>query len=83
MQFTMVSTGRKYTCGILANGTSTCWGQKISSQWIAAPSHNISWAQISSGYMHNCGVTTDGESFCWGQDTGGQSTVPDSFQAAV
>ena len=79
----MVSTGRKYTCGILANGTSTCWGQRIANHGFDQVPLNTTWSQVSSGYMHNCGVTSNSDTVCWGQDTGSQSSVPELFVAAV
>ena len=78
----MVSTGRKFSCGVLVNGTAACWGQQNAAYGMTTPPEGETFVQLSSGYMHSCGVTTDGKTMCWGQNTGGQATAPKEFVAA-
>ena len=80
--FLSVSTGRKFTCGILTNNEAVCWGMETDFDLINVPGGNTKWSTVSSGYMHSCGVTLDNRAICWGNDVGTQATVPKSFVPA-
>ncbi|MDA8838590.1 putative Ig domain-containing protein [Candidatus Poseidoniales archaeon] len=82
--FVQVSVGDTHTCGLLANGTSMCWGSNVDGQlgvgnavdrfvpaYTAMP-ESASFTQIDLGKAHSCATTSSGELFCWGRNSFGQ-----------
>jgi len=82
MPFTYISMGRFHTCGILTNGSASCWGYSNEGELgnggtteqdnpvlvdMAPP-----FKTISAGYSHTCGILTNGSAYCWGDSTNGQ-----------
>ena len=83
MQWTSLSVGREYSCGIIANGSAFCWGLGNFGQtgtgryryWFPSPKQvfgGMQWTLMTTGYEHTCGIVTNGSAFCWGYNGGGR-----------
>ena len=68
MEYTSVSAGTFYTCGVRRDGSVACWGQDELSQ--ATPPTG-EFASVSAGSAHTCGVRRDGSVACWDNDKTG------------
>ena len=78
VQFTAVSAGGYYTCGLIDTGDARCWGDNFSGQlgtgtsdYSATPAlvaGGLRFANVSAaGIRHACGLTTAGAAYCWGE----------------
>jgi len=80
-----ISTGERYTCAILDDGTVSCWGQNQygqlgdgTSTQRATPTQTSSLGTgrtadaLSSGSYHACAILDDGLVSCWGRGGNGQ-----------
>jgi len=78
VQFTAVSAGGYYTCGLIDTGDARCWGDNFSGQlgtgtsdYSATPAlvaGGLRFAKVSAaGIRHACGLTTAGAAYCWGE----------------
>jgi alpha-tubulin suppressor-like RCC1 family protein len=77
-QFTSISAGVLYTCGVTTDGEGFCWGNSARGQLgngVSGPGHSampvavlgdLLFTSITTGRVHTCGLTADGEGFCWG-----------------
>ncbi len=82
--FTQVSMGLNFACGIKGDRTAWCWGTDADGQLgngaaTTGTQHNpvvvnggSVWTQISAGGSHACGIQTDGNIYCWGDGGSGQ-----------
>ncbi len=83
--FTAITGGKYYTCGILSNGSAYCWGQGDFGQLGDGntSAHNEgnpvpvnmtpnNFTAITAGYYHTCGILSNGSAYCWGQGEYGQ-----------
>jgi alpha-tubulin suppressor-like RCC1 family protein len=70
MNFSQVSSGGKFSCGLLSNSTPICWGDNNSHQLEVPP--NILATQISAGKEHTCALLIDHTIECWGNNASGQ-----------
>lgn len=79
--WTQVSAGYAFTCGIRANATVWCTGENASGQLGVGDRTNryyltrvpgAFWAEVSAGGSHACARTVDGALFCWGHGRHGQ-----------
>ena len=59
-----LSAGHFHTCGITAEGLTTCWGRTTEGQ--STPPATTTFTQLSAGWAHTCGLTASGEAVCWG-----------------
>ena len=64
MQFSDISSGRGYTCGLRLDGSAVCWGTP--NPGAAWPPANERFVSISSGASHACAQREDGTVVCWG-----------------
>ena len=81
-----ISAGWVYTCAILDNGDSKCWGSNSygqlgdgSSTSIYAPNSTAidlgtgrTAVAISTGEYHTCTILDNGDAKCWGSDDNGR-----------
>ncbi|MBI4521078.1 MAG: Ig-like domain-containing protein [Gemmatimonadetes bacterium] len=84
--FSAISAGSEYTCGVSGNATSTvyCWGNNVSGQLGTTGGNrptpravlgNYSFRVITTShgdYRHTCGLLHDGKAYCWGDNRWGQ-----------
>jgi len=81
--FTSISAGVSYSCGILANGSAYCWGIGDSGRLgyggtaqqnspIAVNITPNNFSSISAGETHSCGILADGSAYCWGGGDNGE-----------
>jgi alpha-tubulin suppressor-like RCC1 family protein len=79
-----VSAGENFTCGIRHGGKLYCWGNDFYGQVGDGGTNEESittprrigdfedWASIAAGGFHACGVRKNGKLYCWGRDDNGQ-----------
>ena len=89
-QFVAIDTGWNYSCGLRADGITTCWGDSDSDtgrygdhgrEW---PPEGERFSSISTGSSHTCGLgTRDGSVVCWGENLNGQAFPPDDERFAA
>jgi hypothetical protein len=70
INFTQVSAGREFSCGLDALGTAYCWDQFPGVP--VAVSGGVKLKSLSVRYRHSCGVGQDDKAYCWGDNTVGQ-----------
>jgi hypothetical protein len=78
--FTQLSAGLSFVCGILVNGSVMCWGDNQNGQLgdgttidREAPTPvagGLNFSNIGAGARHVCGMLTDGRRACWGNNGG-------------
>jgi alpha-tubulin suppressor-like RCC1 family protein len=73
LAFTEVSGGRDHVCGILVDGSISCWGKSDAGK-TAPPAGEFS--AIDLGRDHACGLRGDGAVECWGVNADGESDAP-------
>ena len=67
-QFTSVSAGFNYTCGVRDTGALVCWGVNVSAgqrNGQATPPEGM-FMSVSTGETLTCGIRDTGEVECWG-----------------
>lgn len=79
--FTQLTVGREFNCGLTSGGQIWCWGRNIDGQIGVAPSGQVeqptqvgsssNWTAVTAGSFHVCGLqgTT---AYCWGAGDQGQ-----------
>ena len=83
VEYTMLSAGDSFTCGVTSMGGAKCWGINYSGQlgdgtqvdrsqpeYVHGLSSGVD--SISTGFDHTCAVTTSGGAKCWGENFRGQ-----------
>ncbi|MCW2930597.1 MAG: hypothetical protein JWM19_1559 [Actinomycetia bacterium] len=74
--FTALSGGFEFTCGLHPDGTAQCWGDPS----YAAPT-GATFTSIASGSYSTCGITTSQGIDCWGtSDIAGDLDAPTTGQ---
>ena len=82
--WTVVSTGGDYTCGI-ESGNLYCWGlgtggklgtgntssSNSPTQVVGSDNDLINWTLVSTGKFHTCGIASD-NLYCWGLGSNGR-----------
>ena len=79
-EFSAISAGAAYTCGLQADGTARCWGDSGDDE--ATPPGG-QFVAISAGEEAACGLRTDGSLACWGNKFKGQLQAPGGTFATV
>ena len=63
-EYTQVSTGGDFTCGLQTDGSVVCWGDNEWGQ-LSVPEEER-FTAIEAGGVHACGLRSDGTTVCWG-----------------
>jgi alpha-tubulin suppressor-like RCC1 family protein len=82
VEFELIVSGGKHSCGLTPEGTAYCWGYNMAGQLgngtntdsnapVAVVGSHV-FTELSTGGNHTCGVTASGEGFCWGLNFYGQ-----------
>ena len=93
-KFLQVAAGDEFTCGLLANGTVTCWGGNAFGMlgdgtfsdraFAAVPVVDLTDAvQIAAGQFHACAVRATGTVVCWGHNFFGALGTPGGQDSSV
>lgn len=72
--FSAFSNGPDHACGILRDGSVSCWGSDSNGQ--ASPPSGGDFTAISAGDTHTCALRSGGAIVCWGSNVSGQSGAP-------
>lgn len=65
--FTSVSVGGSFSCGLRTDGTIDCWGSDWWRQVTDVPAG--AFTAVDAGDWHACGLRRDGRIVCWGYNT--------------
>ncbi|MBK6847393.1 MAG: hypothetical protein IPG96_07565 [Proteobacteria bacterium] len=68
-EFSSVSAGNGYACGVRTNGTLACWGSDTYGK--AAAPLGGTFSSVSAGNQHTCAVRSTGTVTCWGDNSEG------------
>jgi alpha-tubulin suppressor-like RCC1 family protein len=82
-EFSLITSGDDFSCGLLSNGSVACWGIGTYGQLgdgTTYSSSNIAkiitsantFIDISAGANHICGILINGSAVCWGLGQEGQ-----------
>jgi alpha-tubulin suppressor-like RCC1 family protein len=78
--WTAISAGGAFSCGLRAGGLRSCWGNGGLGQLGMGDKNDAlapvakgdkGWVGISAGMRHACAIQGDGRLFCWGDDEWG------------
>jgi uncharacterized protein YjdB len=84
LDYTTVSAGKKFGCGITSASRLYCWGNDEFGQVgngsdgagetpsLAVTVKNERFSTVSAGAEHACALNLSGRAFCWGNDSHGQ-----------
>ena len=81
--FSNISSGYYFSCGVLTNGSLLCWGDNANGQLgdgntptdsdiPVSPSADYNFSSVSCGNVHACAILTNGSAMCWGDNSEGQ-----------
>lgn len=79
-----ISSGDLYACGLLDDGTISCWGNPDVISELTRLDDGSSFVQVSAGRKFACGLLNGGGVACWGENKQGQlglghtDTVPEA-----
>ena len=79
-EFSAVTAGGSYSCGLRADATITCWG---SDGFGAADAPGGAFSAVAAGGEHSCGLRTDATIICWGRNDHGEADAPGGAFSAV
>jgi hypothetical protein len=74
--FTQLTGGADFTCGLKSDGAAFCWGGSFGHFGAATAitgtgPGGVQFIQIDAGYTMVCGRTAVGEAYCWGSNDDG------------
>lgn len=82
LPFSTLSSGGVFTCGVVRNGDTYCWGSNVigtlgtgtlsDSEPPVRVKTDLKFVSLSAGAFHACGLTADGAAWCWGYNLTGQ-----------
>ncbi len=78
--FASLCAGGDTTCGVVVDGSLTCWGRNDYEQ--NSPPAGTDFLTCSAGYTHVCAARMDGSISCWGRNNMGQTMVPTGLNSA-
>jgi alpha-tubulin suppressor-like RCC1 family protein len=91
VNFSSITAGDIFTCGLSLNGTAYCWGSNFGGRLgntafdsdipvlVANPVVGQQYANISAGYSHTCMTSVlAGIAYCWGDNSFGQLGIPNT-----
>ena len=64
--FMQLAAGQDHVCGLMEEGTASCWGRNDEGQ-LDAPA-GTRFRQLTAGNQFSCGLRLDGVLACWGRD---------------
>jgi alpha-tubulin suppressor-like RCC1 family protein len=78
-----ITTGNKFSCALIADGSARCWGDNTSDQLgdggaepFASSMQSVPGLAgivgMAAGAAHACAVTASGTALCWGDNSRGQ-----------
>ena len=74
VQFSEISAGEDYTCGIRQDDSQIqCWGDASA---VASRAVQGQFQQVATGTAHMCAQRVDGDMFCWGANDNGEIDLP-------
>ncbi|KAG9453433.1 hypothetical protein H6P81_006337 [Aristolochia fimbriata] len=77
LRLASVTSGRQFSCGILANDSRVaCWGTRSVAARLQADFANISMSTLVAGDSHLCGLDLSGSLICKGNNASGQLNSP-------
>ena len=79
LDFSSITTGGRFTCGITTTGQAYCWGVNyigqlgngnppLSRGGPVAVTGGLSFISLDSGGTHSCGIANGGSTYCWGDN---------------
>ena len=81
LEFSQLSAGYLFTCGVTTQSQAWCWGRNNYGQLGTGKNDfprplpvlgGLYFRQVSAGEFHTCAVTTDYRGYCWGYNYWGQ-----------
>ncbi len=78
--FSAISSGHTHSCGVMTDGTITCWGSNDRGQ---SDAPDGAFTAVSAGEQHTCALRTDATITCWGSNGYGQANSPHGAFTAV
>ena len=91
VNFSSITAGDIFTCGLSLDGTAYCWGSNFGGRLgntafdsdipvlVSNPVVGQQYANISAGYSHTCMTSVlDGIGYCWGDNGFGQLGIPNT-----
>lgn len=78
-EFTAVTSGFGFHCGIKTDGELDCWGSLTARDGSILQPPPGKFSLIDAGWQHVCAVRVDGVTLCWGANEDGQATPPGDF----
>lgn len=76
LQFTSISSGQSYNCGVATDTVAYCWGLNANGQLgdntttsRSVPTPVVTgqtFVSVSAGVVHSCALTAAGAAYCWG-----------------
>jgi alpha-tubulin suppressor-like RCC1 family protein len=89
VNFSSITAGDIFTCGLSLDGTAYCWGSNFGGRLgntafdsdipvlVSNPVLGQKYANISAGYSHTCMTTVSSNiAYCWGDNSAGQLGIP-------
>lgn len=81
--FQAVSSGSNFSCGVLRDGSLSCWGGAFSQTLVNPTPIGMDYAEVAAGAAHACALRWNGSVVCWGDGSGGATTPPPLSAALV
>lgn len=80
-EYTQVTAGGDFSCGLRSDGSVICWGDNTNGQ-LRAP-ENERFTEIAAGAIHACGLKSSGTVDCWGYSYGISEDEPEGSREGI